>query len=145
MARLDYRPAARTPLRGQAGPFQVQAAIAAAHARATAAAQTDWEQIDHLYSLLEKLQPSPVVTLNRAVAVAKVRGPAAAPAFIEPLGDRLSRYFHYFGVKGALLAQLGRTQEARTSFNQAIALARTPAEAAHIRLQLDRLLQDGEP
>jgi len=93
-----------------------------------------------LYTLLETLQPSPVVTLNRSVAVAKVHGPAAALALIEPLGDRLARYFHFHGVKGALLAQLGRQDEARAAFNQAIALAHTPAEAAHIRLQLDHLL-----
>jgi RNA polymerase sigma-70 factor, ECF subfamily len=124
----------------RAGPFQLQAAIAAAHARATHAAETDWKQIEHLYTLLETLQPSPVVTLNRSVAVAKVHGPAAALALIEPLADRLARYFHFHGVKGALLTQLGRPEEARAAFNQAIALARTPAEAAHIRLQLDHLL-----
>jgi RNA polymerase sigma-70 factor (ECF subfamily) len=124
----------------RAGPFQLQAAIAATHARAAHAAETDWKQIDHLYTLLESLQPSPVVTLNRSVAVAKVHGPAAALALIEPLGGRLARYFHFHGVKGGLLAQLGRTDEARAAFNQAIALARTPAEAAHIRWQLDHLL-----
>jgi RNA polymerase sigma-70 factor (ECF subfamily) len=124
----------------RAGPLQLQAAIAAAHARAAHAAETDWKHIEHLYTLLETLQPTPVVTLNRSVAVAKVHGPAAALALIEPLGDRLARYFHFHGVKGAFLAQLGRADEARAAFNQAIALARTPAEAAHIRLQLDRLL-----
>jgi RNA polymerase sigma-70 factor, ECF subfamily len=128
-----------------AGPFQVQAAIAAEHARAAHAEQTDWKLIDHLYTLLETLQPSPVVTLNRAVAVAKVHGPVAALTLIEPLADRLSSYFHFQGVKGALLAQLGRADEARVAFNRAIALARTPAEAAHIRLQLDRLLEDRQP
>jgi RNA polymerase sigma-70 factor (ECF subfamily) len=124
----------------RAGAFQLQAAIAAAHARAVHAAETDWKHIEHLYALLETVQPTPVVTLNRSVAVAKVHGPAAALALIEPLGDRLARYFHFHGAKGAFLAQLGRADEARAAFNQAIALARTPAEAAHIRLQLDRLL-----
>ena len=70
------------------GPYQVQAAIAALHARAKRAEDTDWAQIDLLYANLERLQPSPVVTLNRAVAVNKVRGPAAALEMIEPLGDR---------------------------------------------------------
>jgi RNA polymerase sigma-70 factor (ECF subfamily) len=74
--------------------------------------------------------------------VAKVRGPAAALALIEPLGDRLARYFHFHGVKGSLLAQLGRADEARAAFNQAIALARTPSEAAHIRGQLDHLVEE---
>jgi len=76
----------------RAGPYQIQAAIAALHARATRPQDTDWAQIDLLYAALEKLQPSPVVTLNRAVAVAKVRGPEAALAMIEPLGSRLSHY-----------------------------------------------------
>jgi RNA polymerase sigma-70 factor (ECF subfamily) len=87
------------------------------------------------------LQPSPVVTLNRAIAVSKLRGPEAALAMIEPLAPRLASYFYFFGAKGALLLQLGRTQEARAAFDQAIVLARTPAEADHIREQLDRLIQ----
>jgi len=121
------------------GPYQVQAAIAALHARAERPQNTDWAEIDLLYATLERLQPSPVVTLNRAVAVAKVRGPAAALAMIEPLAPRLSGYFHFFGVKGAFLRELGRIDEARAAFNQAIALANTAQEAAHIRLHLDRL------
>jgi RNA polymerase sigma-70 factor (ECF subfamily) len=125
------------------GPYQVQAAIAALHARAARAADTDWAQIDLLYATLEHLQPSPVITLNRAVAVSKVRGPQAALEMIEPLADRLSGYFHFFGVRGALLLQLGRPDEARLAFGQAIALANTPAEAAFIRDRLDRLAQDG--
>jgi RNA polymerase sigma-70 factor (ECF subfamily) len=125
------------------GPYQVQAAVAALHARAGRPEDTDWAQIDRLYATLERLQPSPVITLNRAVAVAKVRGPAAALAMVEPLGSRLSGYFHFFGVKGALLLQLGRAEEARIAFDRAIALANTAAEAAHIRMQLDRLIKDG--
>jgi RNA polymerase sigma-70 factor (ECF subfamily) len=121
------------------GAYQAQAAIAAVHARAARAEDTDWAEIDRLYEVLEKVQPSPVVTLNRAVAVAKVRGPEAALAMIEPLAERLSGYFHFFGVKGALLQELGRTQEARVAFDRAIALANTAAEAAHIRMHLDRL------
>ncbi len=89
--------------------------------------------------MLEALQPSPIVTLNRAVAVNKLRGPEAALAMIEPLAERLGGYFHFFGVKGALLMQLGRTAEARVEFNRAIALADTAAQAAHIRTHLDRL------
>ena len=129
----------------QPGPYQIQAAIAGSHARATRPADTDWAQIDALYAALERLQPSPVVTLNRAVAVGKVRGPAAALELIEPLAPRLAGYFHFFGAKGAFLLQLGREAEARLAFDQAIALANTPAEAAHIRLQLDRLMRDAAP
>jgi RNA polymerase sigma-70 factor (ECF subfamily) len=121
------------------GPYQVQAAIAALHARARRAEDTDWAQIDLLYANLERLQPSPVVTLNRAVAVNKIRGPAAALAMIEPLDERLSGYFYFHGVKGALLQQLDRCAEARKAFDRAISLAHTPAEAAHIRQHLDHL------
>ncbi|TGQ39480.1 MULTISPECIES: RNA polymerase sigma factor [unclassified Mesorhizobium] len=121
------------------GPYQVQAAIAALHARAARPEDTDWNEIDLLYSLLEQMQPSPVVTLNRAVAVSKVRGPEAALAMIEPLEQRLSGYFHFFGLKGGLLMQLGRGEEARVAFDRAIALANTAAEAAHIRMHIDRL------
>jgi RNA polymerase sigma-70 factor (ECF subfamily) len=124
------------------GPYQIQAAIAALHARAARAQDTDWAGIDALYAALERLQPSPVVTLNRAVAVGKLRGPEAALAMIEPLAPRLSGYFHFFGAKGAFLLQLGRNDEARAAFDRAIALANTPAEAAHIRLHLDRLIRD---
>jgi RNA polymerase sigma-70 factor (ECF subfamily) len=127
------------------GPYQAQAAIAALHARAERPEDTDWAQIDLLYAALEKMQPSPVITLNRAVAVSKVQGPAAALAMIEPLASRLSGYFHFFGLKGGLLLQLGRTEEARVAFDQAIALANTAAEAAHIRMHLDRLMKDSAP
>jgi RNA polymerase sigma-70 factor, ECF subfamily len=127
------------------GPYQVQAAIAALHARAARPQETDWAQIDRLYAALERMQPSPVITLNRAVAVAKVQGPAAALEMIEPLAPRLSGYFHFFGVKGALLMQLGRAEEARLAFDRAIALANTAAEAAHIRMHLDRLMRDSAP
>jgi RNA polymerase sigma-70 factor, ECF subfamily len=123
------------------GPYQVQAAIAAVHSRAPRAADTDWQEIDTLYGVLEQLQPSPVVTLNRAVAVSKLRGPAAALEMIEPLGEKLQGYFHFFGAKGAWLNELGRTDEARVAFDKAIALAHTPAQAAHIRQHLDRLLK----
>jgi RNA polymerase sigma-70 factor, ECF subfamily len=124
---------------GRPGPYQIQASIAAVHSRAPRFADTDWAQIDRQYARLEQLSPSPVVTLNRAVAVSKLHGPAAALAMLEPLADALDGYFHFFGVKGALLMQLGRADEAREALDRAIALAHTPAEAAHIRMQLDRL------
>jgi RNA polymerase sigma-70 factor (ECF subfamily) len=126
------------------GPYQVQAAIAALHARAARPEETDWAGIERLYATLERLQPSPVVSLNRAVAVAKVEGPAAALAMIEPLALRLAGYFHFFGVKGALLLQLGESDEARVAFDRAIALANTAAEAGHIRLQIDRLIRESK-
>jgi len=124
------------------GPYQVQAAISALHARAARPEETDWAEIDLLYGVLERLQPSPVVTLNRAVAVSKVRGAGAALEMIEPLAGPLAGYFHFFGLRGALLMQLGRRDEARASLDRAIALARTAAEASHIRTQIDRLVKD---
>jgi RNA polymerase sigma-70 factor, ECF subfamily len=127
------------------GPYQVQAAIAAVHSQAARAADTNWEEIDRLYQILETLQPSPVITLNRAVAVSKLRGAAEALEMIEPLAGKLNGYFYFFGVKGALLIQLGRNVEARTAFDRAIALANTAAEAAHIRQHLDRLQKDSAP
>ncbi|KQZ87016.1 hypothetical protein ASD64_06020 [Mesorhizobium sp. Root157] len=137
LALVDKALRHRTP-----GPYQVQAAIAALHARAARAEDTDWQEIELLYGMLERMQPSPVVTLNKAVAVAKVRGPEAALALIEPLEERLCGYFHFFGLKGGLLMQLGRNEEARTAFDQAIALANTAAEAAHIRQHIDRLTRE---
>jgi RNA polymerase sigma-70 factor (ECF subfamily) len=91
------------------------------------------------------MQPSPVVTLNRAVAVSKAQGPAAALDMIEPLADQLDRYFYFHGARGAFLLELERPQEAKIAFDRAIALANTPAEAAHIRLQLDRLAGSVQP
>ena len=127
------------------GPYQIQAAIAALHSRVARPEDTDWKQIDLLYGALEIMQPSPVVTLNRAVAVSKVRGAEAGLAMIEPLAGRLANYFHFFGVRGAFLMQLGRNEEARVAFDRAIALANTSAEAAHIRMHLDRLMRDSAP
>jgi RNA polymerase sigma-70 factor, ECF subfamily len=127
------------------GPYQIQAAIAALHCRAERPEDTDWKQIDLLYGALEIMQPSPVVTLNRSVAVSKVHGAEAALEMIEPLAPRLSNYFHFFGVRGAFLMQLGRNDEARIAFDRAIALANTSAEAAHIRMHLDRLMRDSKP
>jgi RNA polymerase sigma-70 factor (ECF subfamily) len=127
---------------GRPGPYQLQAAIAALHARAPRAEDTDWSEIELLYRALEHLQPSPVVTLNRAVAVAKLKGPAEALALVDPLAARLSNYFYFHGLRGGLLMQLKRNGEAREAFNRAIAQANSSAEAAHIRQQLDRLEED---
>ncbi len=126
----------------QSGPYLVQAAIAALHSRAKRYADTDWTGIDALYATLERLTPSPVITLNRAVAVSKVRGPQAALDMIAPLAGPLGGYFHFHGARGALFLQLGQTLAAREAFDRAISLANTPAEAAHIRMHIDRLTAD---
>lgn len=125
------------------GAYQVQAAIAALHARAERAADTDWSGIDRLYAALEIMSPSPVITLNRSVAISKTSGPEAALAMIAPLADQLDGYFYFHGARGSYLLQLGRKHEAREAFDRAIALANSAPEAAHIRLHLDRLQADG--
>ncbi len=125
------------------GPYQVQAAIAALHSRAARFEDTDWAGIDQLYGTLERMQPSPIVTLNRAVAVARTHGPAEALAMIEPLAAALDGYFYFHGARGTFLLQLSRTEEARVALDRAIALATTPAQAAHIRQKLDSLASAG--
>jgi len=121
------------------GPYQVQAAISALHARAATSKETDWREIDMLYGLLERIQPSPVVTLNRAVAVSKLEGPEKALELIAPLAEKLDGYFYFHGVRGGLLMQGGHNRQAREAFDRAIALANSPAECAHIRQQIDKL------
>lgn len=125
--------------RGRPGPYQVQAAIAATHARAERASYTDWTEIERLYAALEALQPSAVVRLNRAVAVRQLRGAAAGLALVEPLGTQLADYFPFHGLRGVLLRELGREADARDAFGRALSLAQTAAQAAHVRAQLDAL------
>lgn len=134
LALIDKAMRSRTP-----GPYQIQAAIAGVHAHATKASETDWAEIEALYQALERHTPSPVVTLNRSVALSKVQGAEAALNLIAPLTDRLDGYFYFHGVRGSFLKELGRAKDAREAFNRAIALANTPAEAAHIRQHLDSL------
>jgi len=126
-------------LKRRPGRYQLQAAIAALHDRAPSFAATDWAQIDQLYAALEARDPSPVVSLNRAVVIERLQGPAAALARVEPLAARLDGYFYFHGVRGSLLQRCGRLDAARDAFNRAIALAGTPEEAAQIRRYLDRL------
>jgi RNA polymerase sigma-70 factor, ECF subfamily len=121
------------------GPYQLQAAIAALHARANRSEDTLWKEIDSLYQLLEALQPSPVVTLNRAVAVWKLQGPETALEMIDPLRSELDAYFYLHGLRGALLKELNRLDEARDALNRAIALANSIAEAKLIRRELESL------
>lgn len=124
---------------GPAGPYLLQAAIAAEHACAPTAADTDWPTVDRLYQALERVQPSPVVTLNRAAAVAKVAGPAAALALIEPLHGPLDGYLHFHGARAALLIDLGRRDEAREALLRALELAGPGAVADYLRQRLDSL------
>jgi RNA polymerase sigma-70 factor, ECF subfamily len=140
LAMIDKAMRHRSP-----GPYQIQAAIAALHARAARPDETDWAEIDALYAALERHTPSPVVTLNRAVAVSRLHGARAALEMIAPLARQLDGYFYFHGMRGALLRDLGEHAGARDAFGRAVALAGTTAEAIHIREQLDALeMGDGK-
>jgi RNA polymerase sigma-70 factor (ECF subfamily) len=112
----------------RAGPYQVQAAIAALHAQAPSYADTDWRQIRLLYSRLQQLAPSPVVLLNRAVATRYAIGAEQALAEIEPLSADLDGYHLFHALRAALLAAVGRDAEADEVRERALALAANPAE-----------------
>jgi RNA polymerase sigma factor (sigma-70 family) len=112
----------------RAGPYQVQAAIAALHAEAGDYAQTDWRQIRLLYNRLQDLTPSPVVLLNRAVATRYAIGPEQALAEIEPLRADLEEYHLFHALRAALLTAVGRSQEAAAASDRALSLAANPAE-----------------
>jgi predicted RNA polymerase sigma factor len=128
LAALDRAQA----LGGAPGPYVLQAAIAACHARARTAEETDWVRIAALYESLAKTTPSPVVDLNRAVAVAMAYGPEAGLALVEPLtAERsLERYHLLPSVRGDLLFRLDRFAEARTEFERAASLTRNQRERA---------------
>jgi RNA polymerase sigma-70 factor, ECF subfamily len=116
--------------RNQPGPYQVQAAINAVHGDAPTAAATDWRQVLVLYDRLLALAPSPVVALNRAVAVAEVEGPAAALALVD--GLELEGYHLFHAVRADLLRRLGRAAEAALAYDAAIARAENAAERAFL-------------
>ena len=117
-------------LRGTSGPYALQAAIAACHARARAAEETDWARIASLYAVLATVMPSPIVELNRAVAVAMAFGPTAGLAIIDALADepQLRQYHLLPSVRGDLLSRLQRHDEARNEFERAASMARNTRE-----------------
>jgi RNA polymerase sigma factor (sigma-70 family) len=121
---------ALSKVKGALGPYGLQAAIAACHARARTADETDWKRIVALYDALAELAPSPVVELNRAVAVAMAYGPAAGLELVEALATEptLENYHLLPAVRGDLLARLGRFNEARTQFRRAASLTRNARE-----------------
>ncbi|MFF2329890.1 MULTISPECIES: RNA polymerase sigma factor [unclassified Streptomyces] len=137
VAALERAVAAATEEGGGLGPYAVQAAIAACHARAVTYEDTDWATIAALYDRLAVIAPSPVVELNRAVAVSSARGPAAGLALVDALADdpALKGYHLLPSVRGDLLARMGRTDEARKEFVRAAGLTRNARERAML---LDR-------
>jgi len=122
---------------GFAGPYRIQAAIAAVHSESTADEQTDWPQIQLLYRMLELAAPSPTVTLNRAVAVARCDGPEAGLAVVDGLAGRGELVDHHrlASVRAHLLEDAGRTEDAQSEYVRAAGLTSTPAERAYL---LDR-------
>jgi RNA polymerase sigma-70 factor, ECF subfamily len=132
-------------LRGGPGPFALQAAIAALHCQAARAEDTDWPQIVQLYGLLERLQPSPVVSLNRAAAIAMADGPRPALAVIDGLaaGGELDRYHMLHAVRADLLRRLGSSEEAAKSYENAIRLVTNDAERRFLERRLHEIKSRG--
>ena len=120
--------------RNQPGPYQIQAAINAVHSDATNAAETDWGQILQLYDQLLALAPSPVVALNRAVAVAEVDGPAIALALVDEL--QLDSYHLFHAVRADLLRRLGRAAEAAQAYENALARTTNASERDFLQRRL---------
>ncbi len=131
-------PLVEEALRGGPGPFAVQAAIAALHCRAARAEETDWPQIVRLYDVLERLQPSPIVSLNRAAAVAMVEGPGPALVLIDALAasGELDRYHLLHAARADLLRRLGASAEATQSYAQALTLVTNDAERRFLERRL---------
>jgi len=123
--------------RGQPGPYQIQAAISAVHSDAPIAAATAWDQILRLYDQLLVVAPSPVVALNRAVAVAELDGPAAALALVDE--EDLDRYYLFHAIRADLLRRLGRRTEAGAAYDTAIARTGNAAERAYLTLARQQL------
>ena len=121
------------------GRYQVLAAINAVHTSARDVRDTDWSQILALYDQLVRLDPSPIIVLNRAVAVAELDGPQVALATVDSLEDKLAGYHAYHATRAHLLRRLGRSQESRTAYDKAIELTGNTAETAYLIGRRDQL------
>jgi len=140
-------PLVEEALRGGPGPFAVEAAIAALHCEATRADDTDWPQIVCLYDVLERLQPSPIVSLNRAVAVAMVEGPRPALALIDELAatGELAGYHLLHATRADLLRRLGMSADAAAGYERALALVSNESERRFLERRLRELQLDVPP
>ncbi len=126
---------------GQApGRYQILAAINAVHTSARDVRDTDWSQVVALYDQLARLDPSPIVALNRAVAIAELDGPDVALAIVDRLQDELVDYHAYFAARADILRRLGRSEESRAAYDRAIALAGNTAETAYLTRRRDQLV-----
>jgi len=131
LAILDGALAARRP-----GPYQLQGAIAALHARAPRPEDTDWPQIAALYDRLVETSPSPVVELNRAVAIAMADGPERGLVLFAPLEEELDEYHLFHAARADLFRRLGRNEEAAAAFRRALELVTNPRQRAHLEGRL---------
>jgi len=132
--RLAAAAAGRAP-----GRYQILAAISAVHTSARDIRDTDWSQVLALYDQLVRLDPSPIIALNRAVAVAELDGPEVALAAVDRLADRLAGYHAYHATRADLLRRLGCSQESRAAYDKAIELAGNTAEIAYLTRRRDQL------
>ena len=121
------------------GRYQILAAINAVHTSARRARDTDWSQVVALYDQLVSIDPSPIVALNRAIAIAELDGPEVALATIDRLADRLDDYHAFHATHADLLRRLGRSRESRTAYDKAIELAGNTAETAYLARRRDEL------
>ena len=129
--------------RGRPGPLQVQASIAALHAQAPTMADTDWSQIAALYDVLNSRWPSPVVALNRAVAVGMSEGPETGLALLDELGAELNGYHLRHAALADLLRRAGRFEEATVEYQHAVTLAGTAPERAYLERRLREVRGSG--
>jgi RNA polymerase sigma-70 factor (ECF subfamily) len=139
-------PLVEDALRGGPGPFALQAAIAALHCQAARAEETDWPQIVRLYDVLEGVQPSPIVSLNRAVAIAMFEGPQTALVLVDALAARgdLDGYHLLHATRADLLRRLGRMTDAAASYTRAIALAINDGERRFLERRLHAAQSEGQ-
>jgi len=121
------------------GRYQILAAINAVHTFARDVRDTDWSQVVALYDQLVRLDPSPIIALNRAIAVAELDGPEVALAAVDRLEDKLAGYHAYHAARADLLRRLGRSQKSRAAYDKAIELAGNTAETAYLTRRRDQL------
>jgi RNA polymerase sigma-70 factor (ECF subfamily) len=134
VALLDRAMAMRQP-----GPYQVQAAIAALHAQAPRPEDTDWPQIAALYEALGRLTPTPVIELNRAVAIAMADGPELGLPLVDALTDELDGYHLFHAARADLLRRLDRREDAAAAYRRALELATNTTERAYLEHRLAEL------
>jgi RNA polymerase sigma-70 factor, ECF subfamily len=129
--------------RGRPGPFQLQAAIQAVHCHADSFQATDWPQIVALYDHLFSVMPTPVVALNRAIAIAEIEGPGAALNTLDAIAPDLDNYHLMHAARGTMLRLLGQQDAARAAFERAVHLAATKTDRQFLAQQIEELAENG--